>query len=502
MAGLIGTVGGDRVLPAAVEGVKASESAANNAGALETALARAVTDGYSSVILPEDTLAIDPFVIPNATPTQPINLRGHGRGKSVLQFPTDGAADSYAIKAEDAASGWHGTISDLSMEGPGAYTLGGTPSAMHGIEVCDRMNLRNVQVSKFHGGLVITNDHNNVELCSAGNNKFGLYHANHVGGGDQQYIGCDFTGNTVSSVGIRLGDTVMAGARFFGCHFGVAPYCFYFEDDGAADDTLAMGGVEFYGCSFEAFGSALIHDPSFKAKIQDIVFYGAGNWSMYEAFKMPAVARDAFIKCRTINRLAFKGQGPVLAFNEGTITLPGGLFKTKALTGLHVDQARAVITAAEGYSVPMGTGLENYPGAVFLDDSYDFEGMGGSRFNSGVTKGELARIKVDAEVSPMTASGMLEGVSMNTTASGVGDAGKGDLAVVCRRGKNIPVRVAAGGGVSTNDVLVPDASTPTQVETHLAAGVQPVVGIAEGTVAAGALASVTVRVQANYGITS
>jgi hypothetical protein len=276
--------------------------------------------------------------------------------RSVLYFPTDLGSGTYAI---NATNGWSTTgVEGLKILGPNENPAkGAAVHAMDGIRFGPNQIIRDVVVSGgFHAGLVEVGDHAHLyNVRSGAGNYYGLYYpgSSVVSHGDNSFVGCNFAGCAMASVGAH-GNNEVGGDDFFATHFGFAPYGFYKE--AAGTDANFIINCHFIRSSIEQVGNAAIYDSTGAGVVKgnewhqcgvtidsayrystdgglkrgwiDVAYLQANTWSLGNLGFLPqyGVGTDAHVYTSadcTGNRFSFSGySGNSKPFFGGTLLSP------------------------------------------------------------------------------------------------------------------------------------------------------------------------------------
>lgn len=189
---------------------------------------------------------------------------GDGMGPTCLQWFTDLGPGVWVVapgSRDPFGNIGYGDIRDMFLIGPGVgSTMGASTCKMHGLALGTRDYCSRVMVQGFYSGFNIVGDHQKAISCFGNNNYFGVYFAPYAAGtkGDQAFIDCDFSGNTMASFGVS-GTNEIGYALIQRCHTGFGPYGFYKET--GADTNFVINSI-LQRLSIEAVGNGAFYDEN------------------------------------------------------------------------------------------------------------------------------------------------------------------------------------------------------------------------------------------------
>lgn len=451
-----------------------------------TSLAAAVLDAGGvngpQVIVGRGTHNVDQLVLPTASSTQTVGLKGEGYIVSKIKQTVDRGADTFAVKSAALTSTQQCVIEDLSIVGPNETPLvkgaGVAPAAMEGIRLAGRMSLINCGIRYFYAGARISRDHIYIRDCVIGSQNFyGLRFKDAVTAGDIQIINSDLSGAAMASWGLHPTGFV-AGVTVVGGHMGFAPY--FIHAEAGWTGAQAIQAVLFDRVSFERAGNGAFYDESNVVPWRQFCFRDCGDFNLNDSEWIPARGRPALFRCGSIEGWDTRGitsSCGSLGGSYADVMYLAGTATSGAIYGCHweVDLARWF-----GYYAAAGKPLLRRPTFPYAGQremgrvSGLHRGVVKETYQVGVSKGRICQSRTQNLCEHAVA-----GSGMDLLGVVYADVTAGDGAILLQEGGRVPVfcaqNIGVTGGAGHQRVCV-DATDPSKAGATASQAAQPVIG--------------------------
>jgi hypothetical protein len=214
------------------------------------------------------------------------------------------------------------TMENLSLQGPGAYSLGNCTCKTAALQLNSFAQVRRCSIKGFFSGVAIWGASQMVSQCSLNNNYYGLDFVDGRGvGGSQSFEEIDLTGNNLAGLHISGADA-MNGVTAYNVHTGFSPVGIFKTDsqngwDGNGNPTYVGGtpssfsavtNFQFLAFIFEQIGNCAILDISTGTGNLTI---GTGTWVGFAIHTLPNATYST--TNAPLNNAAYQGAWAIYA---------------------------------------------------------------------------------------------------------------------------------------------------------------------------------------------